>query len=98
MIALPAAADQRERIPAVPRAQRKQTARDIVDRFVPRNAHEAAIRLAPQRVRQAVVVILVVGKPRGLLAQIALRDRMLVVTANLAELAAFDVDDKAAIA
>ncbi|GAA5240464.1 hypothetical protein BMMON2_32860 [Burkholderia mallei] len=82
----------------MPLAQRDEALRDVVERLVPCDAHEAAVGLAAQRVREAIVVMLVVRETRGLLAQIAFRNRMIVVASDLRELAVRDVDDKAAIA
>ena len=76
MIALPAAADECEGVAAMGVADCGQAPGDVVERFVPADRLEAAVVLTLQRLAQAIIVVLVVIEPCGLLAEIALRHRM----------------------
>jgi hypothetical protein len=98
MIALAAAADQGERIAAMGSADGDQAPRDVFERLVPANANETAVWLALQRVAQAIGVILVVVQTGGLVAQVALRARVSVVSADLLQLPPVCLHFEAAVA
>jgi hypothetical protein len=82
MVALAAAARRGEGVAAVLVLDGHQPLCDIVQRLVPADRLKAAVRLAAQRLAQAVVVVLVVFQPRRFLADVTLGERMVVVTPN----------------
>src|SRR5262249_57298073 len=97
MMALSAAAIKRETLAAVAIDEVADTRGDFRNRCVPVDRIEAAIGAAPQRCGQAVAVMGVPGNPRGLVAEIAPRFRIVAVAADLADLAVLDQDLDAAI-
>ena len=70
---------------------------DLADRRVPVDALEAAVGPAPQRVLRALIVVRVVPHAEGLVAEVAVGDRVRVVRADLVDLAALHVDAQAAV-
>jgi hypothetical protein len=97
VVPLTPAAVERERPPAVARAQGEQAPGDLGERLVPPHAREAPVGLAPQRVLQPVGVLLIVLEARGLLAQVALRDRVGLVAADAHDPRAVGLDAQAAV-
>ena len=71
---------------------------DLGDRGVPVDLLVAAVGAAPHRRGQPGAVVLVVVQAQRLVAGVALRTRMVLVSADLRERAAFGLDDDSAVA
>src|SRR5450432_445772 len=97
VIALTAAAIEREAFAAVTIYQVAQPRGDFRYRSVPIDFIEAAVGTAAQRRRQPVPVMGVERNSRGLVAEIALRFRILTVAAHFGDTALIDQDLDAAI-
>ena len=97
MVALAAAAIQRKALAAVAIDQLAQPCRDLRNRRVPVDRLEAAVGAPAQRRGEPVAVMGIEGNPRGLVAEIALRLRIVAVAADLDDLAVSDLNLDAAI-
>jgi hypothetical protein len=92
MIALTAAAIERDGFAAVALDQIAQARRDFGNRGVPADLVKAAVGPAPQRRGQPVAVMRIEGNPRGLVAEITLGLGIVAVAAHLGDPVAFDQD------
>jgi hypothetical protein len=97
VVPLPADADERDRARRVARADVDEPRRDLRDRGVPVDLLERAVRPAPHRVAHAVAVLDVVVDLEGLVADVALRDRIRLVGAHLDDAAVHHVDEEPAV-
>src|SRR5882724_7375069 len=97
MIALAAAAIEREALAAVPVHQLAQARGDFRNRGVPVDRVEAAVGASAQWRGQPVLVMGVVGNARGLVAEITFRFRVLAVAAHFRDAVLIDHDLDAAI-
>ena len=97
MIALAAAAIKRKAFSAVTLDHLAQARRDLRDRGVPVDFVESAVGAAAQRRGQPVLVMRIERNARGLVAEIALRLRVLAVAAHLGNFALVDQNLEAAI-
>ena len=98
MVTLPAAAVVEDLVAAVRVADVLEARGDLGDRGVPVDFLVAAVGPSTHRGRQPAAVVLVVIEPQRLVAGVALRCRVFLVTADLGELAAFELHDDAAVA
>src|SRR6516164_3159629 len=73
MVALTAAAVERDALAAVPVHDVAQAACDLRDRGIPVDGLKAAVGAAAQRAGQAVPVMGVEGNPRGFVTEVTLR-------------------------
>jgi hypothetical protein len=85
VIALSTAAVEREALAAVTVDNPVQPLGDLQDRIIPTDRLEATVRAAPERRGEAIAVMDVIGYARGLVAEIALRLRMVAVAAHLGD-------------
>src|SRR6266850_5946284 len=97
MIALAATAIERKALAAVRGMDLAHPLGDLGDRRLPRDLFEGAVGPPPQRRGQPVLVMGIVGNPRRLVAQVALRLWIRFVAAHLDDAAVLDRDLEAAI-
>src|SRR5689334_21088503 len=97
MVALPAAAIERDALPAMAVAQFTQARRNLGDRHVPPDLFEAALRAPAQRRGEAIAMMGIEGNASRLVAEITFRFQIVAVAANLADALAFDQHLDAAI-
>jgi len=90
MVALTAAAIQRKALAAVAVDDFTKLGRDLGNRRVPVDRLEAAVGTAAQRRGQAVAVMGIKGDTRGLVAEIALRFRIVAVAPHLGDAVVLD--------
>ncbi len=98
MVSLAAAAVVEDLLAAVGVADVFEALGDLGDRGVPVDLLVAAVGASPHRGRQPAAVVLVVIEPQRLVARVALRRRMLLVTADLGQRAALELHDDATVA
>src|SRR6185437_4882708 len=92
MIALASASIERDRLAAMAFNQVAQARGDFADRGVPVDLVKAAVGPAAERRGQPVAVMRIEGNPRGLVAEIAFRFRMVAVAPHLGDPAVIDED------
>src|SRR5689334_19384917 len=97
MVALPAAAIERNRLPAMALRDLAQPCRDFGNRHLPRDRVEAAVGAPAQRRRQAIAVMGIERDAGGLVAEIALRFRIVAVAAHLCDPVVLDQHLDAAV-
>ena len=98
MVTLPAAAVVEDLVPAVVVGDALETRGDFGNCGVPVDFLVAAVGTPAHRGGQPVAVVLVVIQPQRLVAGIALRGGMVLVAADLGEVAAVELHDDAAVA
>jgi len=97
VVALSAAAVERERLAAVLGPDRVQTGRDLGERGVPQDRLVRSVGTAPKRRRQAIGVVAVPLETLRLLTEIPLRARVRAVAAHACDLAPLGRDLEAAV-
>ena len=97
VVALPAAAHEGKRRPAVLPFHLVELLRDFTQRGVPADAGKRAIGLALKRVAQAVVVVLVIFEPGRFLADVALADGVLLIAPDFGKFPVLNVGLQAAV-
>ncbi|CCE12270.1 hypothetical protein BRAS3843_990029 [Bradyrhizobium sp. STM 3843] len=90
VVALPAAAIERDALATVLLHDIAQAHCDLPNRGIPVDLLEAAVGAAPERRGQAVLVTRIVGNARRLVADVTLRFRVLTVAAHLRDAAVLD--------
>jgi hypothetical protein len=98
VVALTSTADEGKRIAAMFFANAQQTHGNVRQSFVPAHPDKRAVRLAFERMLQAIVVVLVMLEPCRLLAKIPFGNRVVVIAADPGELVPVDIDAQATIA
>ena len=98
MVSLAAAAVVEDFVATVGVADAFEALGDLGDRGVPVDLLVAAVGTPPHRGRQPAAVVLIVIESQRLVARVALRRRMLLVTADLGQRAALELHDDATVA
>src|SRR4029079_14403092 len=98
MVALPAAAVVEDLVAAVRVGDAPEARRDLGNRGVPVDFLIAAVGAPAHGGGQPVAIVLVVIQPQRLVAGVPLRGGMVLVAADLGEVAAVELHDDAAVA
>ena len=85
VVALPAAAVEAERLPAVTASDVLQARGDLIQGRIPADRFVGPVRAASHRSVEAVRTALIVLEPQRLFTRVALRAGMLLVAADLGQ-------------